>query len=52
MHIAGSHYRLVELFSQGHDLPVDILNILNGIYIPHTFRSDHEFVVAAGWISR
>ena len=48
MHIAGSHYRLVELFSQGHDLPVDILNILNGIYIPHTFRSDHEFVVATG----
>ena len=48
MYITGSHYGLVELFSQFHDPAVDILNILDGIHISDTLRSDHELIVAAG----
>ena len=48
MYITGSHYRLVELFSQRYDPAVDVLNILDRIHIPDTLRSDHELVVATG----
>ena len=48
MYITGSHYGLVELFSQLHDPAVDILDILYGIDRPDFLRSDHEFIVAAG----
>ena len=48
MHITGSHYGLVELFSQRHDPAVDILDILYGIDRPDFLRSDHEFIVATG----
>ena len=48
MYITGSHYRLVELFSQLHDPAVDILDILYGIDRPDFLRSDHELIVATG----
>ena len=48
MHIAGSHHRLMELLSQLYDPAVNVLNILDGIHIPDTLRSDHELIVAAG----
>ena len=48
MYITGSHYGLVELFSQLHDPAVDILDILYGIDRPDFLRSDHELIVATG----
>ena len=48
MYITGSHYGLVELFSQLHDPAVDILDILYRIDRPDFLRSDHELIVATG----
>ncbi len=46
MHVTGSRHRLVELFPQPHDLPVDLHDIFHGIYILHPLGLDHELVVA------
>ena len=46
MHVAGSGDRLVELLSQPYNLPVDLHDILHGIYIRHPLRLNHKAVVA------
>ena len=48
MYVAGGGHRLVKLFPQLHDPPVDILNIFHRIYRPDLFGSNHKLIVPAG----
>ena len=47
MDVAGGAHRLSALLPQAHDLPVDLLQILHGLY-GALFIPQHEHVVAQG----
>ena len=45
MHVTGCHNRLAVSFTQFHNLPVHVFDILHRVNIFHSRRINHKFIV-------